>query len=154
VITSGLLGFVGFLFLFGLSFLSDLFVILLARKLFREISQRNMKVWEILLRGILVVMVALVLFILGMVIPGVQGLLALLNLGDLLFLMGLFLVLALLVLHHSVWPTLCRPLYALQRAGVVAGETTSWALGLAFFSAGVSLGSDRWSVIWNTVFRK
>jgi hypothetical protein len=62
------------------------------------------------------------------------------NASDFLFLLGLFMAVALLLLHHSLWPVLLRVLYPLQRANLFSHKKEMASAALAMIYAGLPFG--------------
>jgi len=68
----------------------------------------------------------------------------LLNVINVVMCLSVFLVASLLLLHRVLWPVVERPLYLLQRYGVIKNKRLLWKLGLALVTLPTDISISFW----------
>ncbi len=127
--------------LFAYSLLCDLSYIVLTRWVLRRISKID-RVHEIVLEVLvsLLILVSLIwapIFFgarIGRHLPMAGGVLLfsfVLNSIDIVVGLAALMLALLLLLHRLVWPTVERPIYAIQRFGLIKNKKFLWGVGIA-----------------------
>lgn len=142
-----------------LSTISDFLLIALFRKLLRRASALRSGLATFAIVAAVLFIALLVCYVpyrtsLARTTPWMRDLshvVTYLNASDGIVLFCAFCGLLLLLSRHLLWPVLLRPLYALQRMGILSNKKAACTFGFALISSGAAVGTKHLDPVWEAL---